>query len=105
MEFWSTVTFRTDNNEEQSALDELMRQIGELNAPLAEMIYRESAVVVQPTQAHELAETLQQLDLMDGKLDGVRRGIISALAFNQHYVHTRNHGWNPVEVARRHHHE
>jgi hypothetical protein len=105
VEFWSTVTFRTDVNEEQAALDELMRQVSEQNAQLVEMVYRDGAIVVLPAQAHDLAEALQHLNLVEDQLNAVRRGIIAALAFNQHYVHAANHGWNPIEVAKRHHHE
>ncbi|MGQ9676641.1 MAG: hypothetical protein ACUVX1_13345 [Chloroflexota bacterium] len=104
MEFWSTVTFKASGDDEQAALSEIMEAAGEVNPGVIEAVFREGTVVAEQKHCRALAETLQGLALREDRLDRMRRGLIKALAFNQHYV-CNSHGWEPADVARRHRHD
>lgn len=101
MEFWSTVTFKACDEDEQMALREVMQMVAELQRPVAEAVFSNGTVVASPEHARPLAEALQRLSLREARHERIRRGLIKALAFNQHYIHN-THGWEPANVAHRH---
>lgn len=103
MEFWSTVTFRAGDENERAALQELMGAVKDVDARVVEAVFRDGAVVAEPQYARALAEALQQLVLDEDSHDRLRRGLVKALAFNQHYI-CNSHGWEPAAVAQRHKH-